>query len=244
MYKNIIFDVYGTLIDIYTNEHDIAVWQKVAQTLAFYDVDYTAAELMETYLSACELQVESGKRKYKHPEVDVVESFRMICANKGKKLLKTLLTHLAQEMRAFSTEHIRLYPAVHETLDALKKQGKRLFILSNAQACFTQPELKKYDLTKYFDEIFLSSDYGVAKPDAAFFDILIAKHKLARKETIYVGNDPICDVDGARNARIDCLWIKTNGTTPGVNPKVAPRFVVHDGDFAAITPLLTGNVQQ
>ena len=38
MYKNYVFDVYGTLVDIHTNEYEIATWQKLAKTLAFYDV--------------------------------------------------------------------------------------------------------------------------------------------------------------------------------------------------------------
>lgn len=237
MYKNYVFDIYGTLVDICTNEHELSTWQKLADTLRFYGVNYTAQELEEAYFASCELQIEQGKANFKYPEVDVVEIFRQICANKGKKISKTLATHLAQEFRAFSTQYIRLYDGVVETLTKLKKAGKKLFILSNAQTCFTHPEITRLGLRKFFNGILYSSDCKCAKPDKQFFETLVQTYNLNKKETIYIGNDAVCDVDGARNAKIDCLWIKTN-LTGNQTPKFAPKFTVADGNFREITKLL------
>lgn len=237
MYKNFVFDVYGTLVDIHTNEHELATWQKLADTLKFYGVSYTAEELKETYFAGCELQIRNGKATFKHPEVDVVEIFCQIFANKGKKAGKSLATHLAQEFRAFSTEYLKVYDGVVETLTKLKKAGKKLYVLSNAQSCYTKTELGRLGLRKYFNGIIYSSDYKCAKPDAKLFDVLLQKYNLKKDETIYVGNDGYTDVLGARNAKIDCLWIKTNLTGNDV-PSVAPRFTVEDGDFRKIEKLL------
>jgi len=237
MYKNYVFDVYGTLVDIHTNEYEIATWQKMADTLSFYGVDYTADELKETYFSACELQVRQGKARFTHPEVDVVEVSRQIFANRGKKVGKSLATHLAQEFRAFSTDYIKLYDGVTETLAKLKKAGKKLYILSNAQSCFTKTEIAKLGLRKYFSGILYSSDCGCAKPDAKIFDCLINKYGLNRKETVYIGNDAYTDVVGARNGKIDCLWIKTN-LSDGREPTVAPKFRIDDGNFRQVAKLL------
>ena len=238
MYKNFIFDVYGTLVDIRTNEYEDSAWGKLAETLSFYGVYYTPQELSETYFSSCELQMRQGLANFKHPEVDVVEVFRHIFENKGKKAGKSLATHLAQGFRAFSTEYIRAYDNVHETLAKLKKAGKKLYIVSNAQSCYTKQELSKLGLRKYFSGVAYSSDYKCAKPDATLFNALIDKHKLDKKQCVYIGNDPITDVEGARNAKIDCLLIKTNLTTEGVTPKIAPKYTVANGDFTEITKLL------
>ena len=238
MYKNFIFDVYGTLVDIRTNEYEASAWSKLAETLSFYGVDYTAEELSETYFSSCEWQMRTGAKKFKHPEVDVVEVFRHIFENKGKKAGKSLATHLAQEFRAFTTEYIRVYAGVTETLAKLKKAGKKLYIVSNAQSCYTKQELTKLGLRKYFSGIVYSSDQKCAKPDANLFNALITKHKLDKKQCVYIGNDPLTDVEGARNAKIDCLWIKTNLTPCEVAPKIAPTYTVNSGDFTEITKLL------
>lgn len=238
MYKNFIFDVYGTLVDIHTNEHETSTWAKMAETLSFYGVEYTATELRETYFSSCEWQMRQGKANFKYPEIDVVEIFRHIFENKGKRAGKSLATHLAQEFRAFSTEYIRLFDGVLDTLAKLKRAGKKLYILSNAQACFTKPELTKLGLRRYFDGIIYSSDYKCAKPDEALFNVLATKYKLNKKECVYIGNDPKTDVDGARNAKIDCLWLKTSHTPANVNPKFSPKYTVNSGDFTEITKLL------
>ena len=237
MYKNFIFDLYGTLVDIHTNEHEASTWEKLANTLSFYGVNYTPSELAEAYFSSCELQVRQGKDLYKNPEVDVVEVFRHIFANKGKKASKSLATHIAQEFRAFSTDHIALYNGVLETLAKLKKAGKKMYLLANAQACFAKTEVTNLGLRKYFKGIMYSSDYKCAKPDATLFNLLIDKYQLDKKESIVVGNEVAEDVEGARNAKIDCLWIKTNLTKEGT-AKVAPKYTISDGNFTEVTKLL------
>lgn len=237
MYKNFVFDVYGTLVDIHTNEHELSTWQKLADTLKFYGVNYTAEELKETYFACCELQIRNGKANFQNPEVDVVEIFCHIFANKGKKAGKSLATHLAQEFRAFSTEYIKVYDGVIETLTKLKKAGKKLYVLSNAQSCYTKTELSLLGLRKFFNGIIYSSDYKCAKPDAQLFEVLTKKYNLNKKETVYIGNDGYTDVVGARNAKIDCLWIKTNLTGDDV-PTMQPRYVVDNGDFREVAKLL------
>lgn len=238
MYKNYIFDVYGTLIDIHTNEHELATWQKMADTLRFYGVEYSAEDLKETYFSACELQVTKGKAHFSHPEVDVVTVFRQIFENRGKKVGKSLATHLAQQFRAFSTQYIRLYPKVAETLSKIKKAGKKLYILSNAQSCFTKTEIAKLGLRKYFSGIVYSSDVGCAKPDGKLFDYLVNKYELNRKECVYIGNDAFTDVIGAKNGKMDCLWIKTNLSGEQEPTATAPKYRIDDGNFAAVSKLL------
>ena len=161
MYKNFIFDVYGTLVDIRTNEYNDNTWQKLRDTLAFYGVDYNTDELRETYFSSCDLQITLGRKQYSCPEVNVVEVFRHIFENKNKKCAKTLATHIAQQFRAFSTEYVRVYDGVVDTLKELKRAGKKLYILSNAQSCFTKPELNKLGLIRYFNGIIYSSAFRV-----------------------------------------------------------------------------------
>lgn len=63
--------------------------------------------------------------------------------------------------RAISIEELKLFPGVPEMLQRLKDAGKKVFLLSNAQALFTAPEISLLGLTKYFDGILLSSDAGV-----------------------------------------------------------------------------------
>ena len=44
-YDNYIFDLYGTLVDIHTEENDPLVWKKLALLYGYYDADYSSEEL-------------------------------------------------------------------------------------------------------------------------------------------------------------------------------------------------------
>ena len=111
-----------------------------------------------------------------------------------------------------------------------------MYILSNAQASFTQFELKKLGLPKYFNGIVLSSKYGVAKPSATFFDIILEKYHLEKSECIYVGNDLHSDILGANNAQIHNIWLNTGHLQNDSGH--TPTYTIEDGDFAKICDIV------
>ena len=50
-YTDLIFDLYGTLVDIHTDE-DAAVWEKTALYFGYYGANYTAVELKNAFSKA------------------------------------------------------------------------------------------------------------------------------------------------------------------------------------------------
>ena len=50
MYQNYIFDLYGTLVDINTNEGKPYLWKKTAELYAYHGAHYTPAEFKKAYL--------------------------------------------------------------------------------------------------------------------------------------------------------------------------------------------------
>ena len=63
MFQNYIFDLYGTLIDINTNEWNIGLWKKMAEFYGFYGAEYTPKELKEAYFDQCRIQEEKLQKK-------------------------------------------------------------------------------------------------------------------------------------------------------------------------------------
>ena len=49
MYQNYIFDLYGTLVDINTNEWKMYLWEKLRIFYGYYGAHYTARELKNSY---------------------------------------------------------------------------------------------------------------------------------------------------------------------------------------------------
>lgn len=225
MYQTYIFDLYGTLVDIHTDETKIEVWEKMALFYGYYGAFYTAEELRQTYR---ELTQEAEKEALRHdshesfPELQIEDVFLELFRRKGADVLKETAVYAGQFFRVLTTEYIRLYDGTRELLEALKASGGSLYLLSNAQRIFTAYEMKALDIFRYFDGIYISSSYGVKKPDRRFFEILLEKEELKREEAVMIGNDGICDIRGAKEAGIDTFYIRSN---------ISPKEETPDADF-------------
>lgn len=65
MYKNCVFDLYGTLIDINTDEWSIELWEKMAVYYGYKGAHYTAEELNEEYGKLVEAEKKAVHRRHK-----------------------------------------------------------------------------------------------------------------------------------------------------------------------------------
>lgn len=237
-YQNIVFDVYGTMVDIHTDEQDLELWEKMRRVFFFYGVQCEAEDLKALYFLICEKLMSERKLECDYPEIDIVKVYESIFEIKGRQVSRDIATSVAQTMRALSTEYIKVYDGVIETLKELKKQGRKLYILSNAQACFTQVELDKLGVSQYFDGILFSSDCCVSKPSKTFFNALINKYKLDKQKTVYIGNDAFSDMKGAQGVGIDCVWLRTNHTPSDAVCENPPTYTIANGDFRELLNIL------
>ena len=152
-YDNYIFDLYGTLADIHTEENDPLVWKKLALFYGYYDADYSSEELKERYaaiIAGEESKMKSEKKDdahEAHPEVQIEEVFQKLFEEKGVKADPTLAVHAGQFFRILSTDYVKLYDGVTDLLEALKKKGKKIYLLSNAQRIFTEYEMHTHGRT-------------------------------------------------------------------------------------------------
>lgn len=217
MYDNYVFDLYGTLVDIRTEEETASVWKKLALYYGYQKALYTPEEIHDTYHEIVDAMLVDKKAeesiKYAHeafPEIDILKVFRKMYEEKGVTPSDELVLHTAQWFRVLSTKHLRLYPHVHELLKAIKDSGKKVYLLSNAQRAFTEYELNTLDIIKYFDGVLISSDEGIRKPDEAFFMQLKTKFNVDFKKSLMIGNDATSDIAGAKNVGMDALYIRSN----------------------------------
>ena len=218
-YTDLIFDLYGTLVDIHTEENDL-VWEKTALYFGLHGAPYTPDELRSAFQSTLfvrEIMAGSGEDCY--PDIPMESIIEELFQAKGVQHGTSVLgLNAAQMFRVLSIEYIKLYPGVPEALTYLRQKGYRLWLLSNAQAAFTSPEIRYLGLKPYLDGILLSSDYGCRKPDTRFFDALIAKHGLDKRRCLMIGNDRDTDIAGAEAAGLDSLYMHTNLTPDTQTP--------------------------
>ena len=221
LYQNYIIDLYGTLVDIRTDEKQRALWNKMTLFFGYYEASYEPEELQKMYLS---LVAEKEKAKkaaneqqdikeqihYAHeayPEIPIEEVFSELYEKKGVQPSEELVVHTAQMFRVFSTHHVRLYAGAKELLQEIRRRGRGVYLLSNAQRVFTEYELRYLGIYDSFDGILISSDHGVRKPDEMFFRLLFEKYRIEPETALMIGNDLDNDIAGAKKAGMDTFYI-------------------------------------
>ena len=213
-YDNYIFDLYGTLVDIHTDEIRPSFWKKVCDIYGSYGAVYTYRELKDAYLSKVEEFERDLRRSEKDAEIDLHAVFSFLYEQKGVKADKEMIKQTAVSFREASICHIRLYAGATELLKMLHEHHKKVFLLSNAQELFTVKELEDLMIKDLFDDIFISSACGVKKPGKKFFKALMDKWDLDKDSCLMIGNDLFSDAKGAMNAGIDSYYIHC-----GLSPK-------------------------
>ena len=239
LYKTYIFDLYGTLIDIKTNEDLPVLWEKLAGIYSAYGVDYTPAELKKAYGALCaeeadilrkELQIKYPNMNTEFPEIKLEKVFARLLLEgpshssnatiNGKAPSSLTIEELcssewaymvANTFRIISRERLSCYKNTISTLKALREKGCKLYLLSNAQEIFTRTELEMTELIPCLDGIFISSDKQIKKPQPEFLEWLFKEYDIDRSSAVMVGNEMNCDMGIAKACNIPGIFLNTFG---------------------------------
>lgn len=242
-YTDLIFDLYGTLVDIHTEE-DALVWEKTALYFGYYGAHYSPESLQQAFQSALKKREAKAGQSYEcFPDIPFEEVMTELFLAAGvEENADALGINAAQLFRISSTEYIRLYPHALEALAALRKRGYRLWLLSNAQKIFTAYELNHLGLGAQLDGIFLSSDYRCRKPDTRFYRALVEEKGLDISRCMMIGNDRETDIAGAKALGMGTVYMHT-GLTPGhqapaIPDAKAPHYEFEGDDWSRLLPWL------
>jgi putative hydrolase of the HAD superfamily len=98
---------------------------------------------------------------------------------------------------------VEVVAAPHYVEDLLRDLGARYAVglLSNyPDGEAIRHTLDRLDLTRYFDAVVVSGDVGRVKPHALPFRIVLGRLDVAPEEALYVGDNWLGDIQGAKNA--------------------------------------------
>ena len=196
---NYIFDLYGTLIDIWTDESNPELWEGVASLLG--DGEEKGEAVREEYLTLCRERHMGG-----YHELNLLSVFEALLERRG--VTTSVAPDLAYEFRRMSMVYIKPFRGVKTMLRELRRVGG-VYLVSNAQSCFTMEELRQTGLLDLFDGILISSDVGVKKPSPEIFNIAFRKFGIKAENSVYVGNDMRDDILGASGVGMRTLYIET-----------------------------------
>lgn len=196
--ENFIFDLYGTLADIRTDEQNPKFRKIIARR--FYK-KFAVADFWSDYERLCE---EACKGRF--CEIDLFEVFKRLTGGASDERVQKECDFFRKKSRS----RLRLYRGASKLLFNLKKRGAGVYLLSNAQRCFTVGELKKLKILSMFDGVILSSEEGKKKPCAEIFEAAVNRFGISAGGAVYVGNDFSADVLGAKSVGLNTAYISSN----------------------------------
>jgi FMN hydrolase / 5-amino-6-(5-phospho-D-ribitylamino)uracil phosphatase len=107
----------------------------------------------------------------------------------------------AMEVFLTARNRVEFYEDVRPALERLRAEY-RLFAVSNGNA-----DLQRCGIGDLFDGHVTAIAAGAAKPDARIFAALEEMAGVAAAEILHVGDDPLADVVGARQAGMRTAWL-------------------------------------
>ncbi|MEV0086268.1 HAD family hydrolase [Saccharopolyspora sp. NPDC050642] len=113
---------------------------------------------------------------------------------------------MAAMQRAWS-----LYDDAWPCLDWLRASGLRLAVITNAPSAYQRKKIAAVGLADAFDELIISAEIGVAKPDPRIFHTACDALGLRPEEVAHVGDKLDIDALGAARAGLHGIWLDRGG---------------------------------
>ncbi len=201
----IIFDLDGTLID---SSRDLGISTNVAR--AHFGLPPLAQHVVNSYVG--------------NGAAVLVE--RAMGPNFPTEQRTEALDFFLKYYRAHSLEHTRLYPGVHEAVEALAADGNLLGVLTNKPEKISRDILYGLGIGERFFRIFGGNTFPEKKPHPIGILTMTREAETGLDATLMVGDSRV-DVETARNARVlSCgvMW----GFQPETFDTTPPDFLVHE----------------
>ncbi len=212
-YKLVIFDFDGTLVDSADG-----IWHTANEMAKKYNLKIFKREFIEKALG-------TGMDNF----------FNDIFPEQVKQLgLKEVARINLAIYDMMYKEGLKIYPNVKRTLKHLHSRGIKLAIASNKLKKYVTLISKELGIKEYFDIILGGEDVKRRKPDPFVVYYLMKKYVLKKEDVLFVG-DSQYDVETAKNAGVDCVFLKYGYADRAIVKKLKPEFQFKDfGDIKDI----------
>lgn len=204
-YEIIIFDADETLFDFVESEKDA-----FKNTMLEFDIDYDENHHLKIYHGInADIWKEFEKGLITQDELKT-ERFRRL-ANKlnanfdVNQFSKSYMKHLSNASFLYE-DSIALVESLHKNY--------RLTIVTNGLTDVQDTRIRKSIIAKYFEDIVISEEVKVSKPNAEIFELALNNLKHTDKsKVLIVGDSLTSDIQGGVNAGIDTCWFNPNKKT-------------------------------
>ncbi|VVC00183.1 Glyceraldehyde 3-phosphate phosphatase [uncultured archaeon] len=185
----------------------------MAMKAVLFDLDNTLIDFMHMKKISCEAaisaMVDAGLKMEKQAAYDLLfelygvhgiehqEIFQKFLEKATGKVDYKILSRGINAYRKMQAGYLEPYPHVRSTLICLKGKGLKLGIVSDAPKLKAWMRLTEIGLADFFDVVVTLGDTGRRKPHAMPFRAAIRALGMKPEEILFVGDNPMRDIEGA-----------------------------------------------
>ena len=201
-YEIILFDADETLFDFKKSER-----HAFKSTMLEFNIDYDENHHLKIYHdinSAIWKEFEEGLITQKKLKV---ERFKRLSTNLNTifdeiQFAKSYMNHLANASFLYE-DSINLVEWLHKNF--------RLSIITNGLKDVQDNRIRKSIISKYFEDIVVSEEVMVSKPDSKIFEYALNNiNHTDKNNVLMVGDSLTSDIQGGINFGIDTCWFNPN----------------------------------
>ncbi len=199
--KAVVFDLYGTIVDVQVDEKSPHFWYSLASDF-FPSKNVSGDMLRNIYTHLIEMEEKDRGEGFL---LDVVffRLLKKLKVNPSRENIKKF----SQKFRKHSIVRLGKKSYTDLLLRTIRNSGYKLGLLSNTEELLSEYDLQTLNLEHKFDEIILSSSLGIKKPSIMIFDEILQRLNVNNQEAVFVGDNFEDDIVGALNAGIDVVFL-------------------------------------
>lgn len=202
----LVFDFIGTLTELDNYPYEGSK-EKLYQSLAENGYNSSSTDFFQEY--------ERAYQKYREIRYGkLVEISNRVWISEALNRLGYMTTPQDEKIqfavKAFFVDYLKalkLRRSARSTLEKLHQKYKVGLVSNFTHAPVVYAGLKKLGINHLFDAVLISEAFGWRKPSAKIFQEALRKLTAEAEETIFVGDTPIEDIQGAKKVGMRTIFI-------------------------------------
>lgn len=137
-----------------------------------------------------------------------------------------LAAQIADAFTEMRQAEYALYPDAHDTLDALRRAGVKLALVTNGRGETQRAKIERFDLAHRFDHIQIEGEFGRGKPEPDVYHHALGRLGCATHEAWMVGDNIEWEVATPQRLGLRGIWYDPDGDGLPVDSAVRPDRII------------------
>lgn len=198
----VLFDLYGTLADIEVDEQDLDAWAALKRLFGDQAGNLAPQDLRERFTRLCDQEIRAHGEGFA-----LTSAFKRLLSETGRGGSDREAIEFAEAFRSATTKRLSARPYSIPLLNALRRCGLRLALVSNTEGIVTHHDIGRLGLARHFDAVVLSSESGSKKPSPAIFEKALRSLSARPDDAVFVGDTWETDIEGALRAGLRAVYL-------------------------------------